>query len=619
MIRTLLRQDPALRMLWVTLPASVAVALFTRVLLIDLAAKLGSQNPGLQFAYLLGWLNLWGLLVLVLFKSHFWVRCSRLNITLPLRPRTLWLSRVGALIAATLVPIAFLTVVLALRRPTGDGDLYFDLVWLGRGVHLGLGAVLALFLWHLPSPDHYRAGAGRGYFAYAFFVAAAVFVFVRVTPVWSIFTVSAAALTLAIGAHVCLRLPRAFTLVGRSAADGDPTTPAPDNESTRPAPEPISEPALETPAIERRRAVTIPARTRSTRFLTALTGWRLAHNHMGGWLIIGVICLYSFLLAHGYYNGRNLGPYALFILIWVWYTTNQALLRLRSFDSLPLSRRYVFALASLPALAAVFVGFGIWQLGTVTLAPKNAQIRYAKGVVKVPPEFWEIAHEADIPVITSPWGETHTPRMYRVGLGTDLAVYNPYDTGENSSPRFVSFQFDRAVTAVHGTAAATNHSGGAALDDWISGTNGEGKLSHDAPPVEGPLGAPSPQRLRVVLIGALLAMLIGTVIFFVTMQSYRSIVFKKVYMVAVVGLLMLFVVSVVGAFFVDVWGIVAPEVLDAFPNVLLRKAAERTPIGTTMLFIITAAAFAACYWLIESRFGRAEMLAQKSPKFTEEF
>ncbi|MEJ2721243.1 MAG: hypothetical protein P8181_08890 [bacterium] len=633
MIRTLLRQDPALRMLWLTLPASIAVALFTRVLLIDVPAGVNAGQNELRIMLLLGWINLWSLLLLVLFKSHFWVRCSRMSLALPLRPKTLWLTRMAAMIIAVSFPVALLAILLALRLPVDGTPLGLDTHWLGYGVQLGVGTSLALALWHLPSPRLHRAGSGRGYFSYALLVSITVFLFIRFVPVWSVYTLVALAAALAVGALVYVRLPESFALVNRDPEKNagilfntDTSTvavsphPVVAAEDMRPTPKNTTlEPAPVRPAAPRTEGRAVAASSSlpagSTRSLVLRTTLRLAHNHWGAYLILGIICLYSFLLAHGYSNARNLGPYALFLLIWTWFTINQAIPRLRNIDPLPVSRRFLFAVAALPALTTAVVGVGLWELRMAVVPGGGSQVVFARGTVNVPPEFWEIAHEKNVPTIESPWGETHRPRTYRVLSDSDLVVYNPYSVGEENTPRFVALQIDRALEAVYGKPALP---GGPAEHNMLESRlaaamkQGESKVS---PPVN----APAVNRLRVVLAGAVLFFLLAAAILFATMQGYRSVTFKPVYFGVVIGVLMLFVVSVVGAFFVDIWKITPPEVLDALPNVLLRKAVEKIPLGTTALWIAAVLTFAGCYLLIESRFEGAVLFAKRPCPITEEY
>jgi hypothetical protein len=131
--------------------------------------------------------------------------------------------------------------------------------------------------------------------------------------------------------------------------------------------------------------------------------------------------------------------------------------RTRWMYGLPLSHRRLLLIGLVPMIVIVPGGVA---LGTSLHLPPHrwipmnyeaprprATTHYFKNRTNVPLEYWRRSQNGRTPAIVAPWGESYAPDMLTV-LG--VTFYNPYSSGEESSPRFIEWQFERATTAVYG-------------------------------------------------------------------------------------------------------------------------------------------------------------------------
>jgi hypothetical protein len=160
--------------------------------------------------------------------------------------------------------------------------------------------------------------------------------------------------------------------------------------------------------------------------------------------------------------GSSLHGLSLFATFWLVLGVlfGSAAYRLHVLDALPVSRKRIFAIAVLPGLLAVTLGYvGATALRTVRLH-RETPVDYGQHPivgdvdVRVPLAYWEIGwqgepsplDEPDLP----PWEEPYTPWSVRLYQGLPVVLYSPYHVPAGSSTDRVAQTLGRAVEDVYG-------------------------------------------------------------------------------------------------------------------------------------------------------------------------
>jgi hypothetical protein len=116
------------------------------------------------------------------------------------------------------------------------------------------------------------------------------------------------------------------------------------------------------------------------------------------------------------------GAYGLFSLV------GPLTYRLNSLDPLPIGRRLIFALLTLPALLAFCLGYGFSAVvkETTDHGQNLVEYRIEKPYywVDVPEGFFEIARDGEIPTLTSPWGESYIAWSAPLFRGSPTVLYS---------------------------------------------------------------------------------------------------------------------------------------------------------------------------------------------------
>jgi len=153
-----------------------------------------------------------------------------------------------------------------------------------------------------------------------------------------------------------------------------------------------------------------------------------------------------------------LTAYMLFSYIWA------PMSQLYLIDALPIRRRHLFALITLPSFVALLLGYGAGRVGFSFVDSGRPLIAYDRTewprlcppnrathpLLRVPGEFCRIAWDGRPPDITAPWGESHAALNFPVFKGSRAVVYSPFHTPEGCSQDFAAWQIGRAVEAVYG-------------------------------------------------------------------------------------------------------------------------------------------------------------------------
>jgi hypothetical protein len=539
--------------------------------------------------------------------------------TLPLSPRRLWLVRVASLTVSLVVPVALFLLPLAWRdSSTGLG---FHAGVLSLIPRLSLALVVMLLLLHVPAPQLHRL-RGWEYVAWVVAIAIVLMMLTLALPhVWWLLAIVAVGVV-ALGARLAGALPKAFAF--------HPHDP---EEVFEPATRIHEEPAAASSATEiaAQGTATEAATDRGTRtsmlariqgsnaWLLHVTLGRTLNNHFLGWLNVFLIFLYSAILVIDFATGMTPLPRLVLAYIWVQAFFAQGLARLHKLDPWPVSRRLLFAHAMLPAVVAGLLGVGVGSLVTAVRVPALAQVRYEDQQIQVPVDVHEIARDGRTPTVTAPWGESHTPRAYRILQGVQAVTYNPFEHGEDSTPRFIAWQLDRAVAAVHGSAG----SGGP--ESWSPGSTSsrQNQEGNDLPPelatrlepgieagtlrVLGSVGRGSDLRSRTLALSVLALSVIVTIFVAIGLQQHRAGPYRRAYGWAAVGLVLLGVFAVLGTLLAERWSFTdAAWALGAVPVIRLRELATSLTLPTSGLWLAAAASLAVAYLIVQERFARIE-------------
>ncbi|MBC8423916.1 hypothetical protein H8E07_07310 [bacterium] len=439
MIRLLLRRDQGTDNL--LMPAAIAAIAGLMMRAIEAAEKTGpmygpdNSNP-IWFAHNI---TVWAVLSAGLIGSHYWLRATRLHIALPLPARRLWLARMGSICIGCLLMVLVIALVTSIH-PAPDGGLTIDgVVWLGS-LRIAAAFLLLLMVLQAPSPSLRRLRTSAGYITYTAVMWLLGLLVLVLAPrsAWLAAPVAAAALLL--GWRIWRQIPPAFLLESQE--------PECDDDSVAPT---VVATAGEQPAA----AADAPGRfTRNggSRLLLHRSLWRMLHNHWLGWLFTVLMTIYGFLFTFIYHEGRTGMIFMFYLFVFGFGAGNQALLRVHSVDAWPLSRRLIFAHATLPLVFGFLLGSVIGTLGNELRSPPAKMVRLVDGELQVPYEFREIASDGAPPAVTAPWGETFVPGGTRLLPWGEAVVYSPYAIGPETSPRLDALQIDRAVAAVHGDA-----------------------------------------------------------------------------------------------------------------------------------------------------------------------
>jgi hypothetical protein len=395
--------------------------------------------------------GVWLVLSLYLLFGRVHRRCGDFDLMLPIPARKVWLSHVAAV---TLSAAANLAVALgligavqwalrSLPQPSLGGPVLIAMV-----VHVGAGLILAVVAIESIELDSCETTVGRlGLVARLVILVAvgALGVLLVAQPLPT--ALIPVGLALVLGARTLWRLPVAFTLVPLEARPAG----GPGLGRGRGTAEEWAE--AETDAG--------PLRLFRHFFLTVQgTKW----GAVTPWIIYPLIAIMG-AVAGGAFSGwpelQDLRYLYIPLYVYMLFSPVPAAVEALAYlDPLPIARRTLLALVTVPALVSFVLGYGMGHIGSV-VAEKSADLivyqEERKGThhyLEVPIGRAEIAWDGDAPVITSPWGETHPAWEDPVWRGSRIRFYSPYHTPEGSSSEFVALQVSRAVEAVYGRSIA---------------------------------------------------------------------------------------------------------------------------------------------------------------------
>jgi hypothetical protein len=594
MIRTLLRLDPAAPTLRFTIPIAAAAGLVMAALAAraleggDSIASLEGTG-GLRF----GLAQMWIIVLLFAIGSRFTARSAQMSMSLPLDPRRLWLARMISISYAALLPLAVMTALASAHglifSETPSIDAYVWRLW-GRAA-AGLLFIFAVV--QSPSPRLYAVRGTVRYITCVSILAAAVLAVTLFGPRSILVTLVFFAAAVFLGLRTYVSLPTTF-LAAPSRLGRAPKTPVRAALAASAA----------APHAGAAAGTYVAGRTGKAGFrkLLNMTIFRLVVNHPVSWIMLPTAVFFGMLIPEKYYEGKDVLPYTIEVFVWITALMFQAIIRMKDFDPLPVSRRLLFAYAVLPAVVAYAIGIGISFLLVSTKHIKPSMVRYQSSVV-VPVEFWEIAGEQGPPEVTAPWGESYVPRARPLFRGGETVLYNPFEHGEDSSYEYIDYQLRRAVEAVNGVPAPDEKE---MMESEPSRMFRE-QVDTCCFTASGSEWRGSEKRSKTMATGSLIGILFVSLIYSLGLQQFRAVPYAGAYafflQLAFIPILVLLGAIVVA----DVAGISDFHLVTTYPQILMGELADAVPLGASFVWILVGAASIAGYLLVLWRFKRIEL------------
>jgi xanthosine utilization system XapX-like protein len=580
-VASLIRQDPARKTLRYSVPIAVVVGSIIRLIagvIPEGVLSLPLSGHARKVVPLL--VQLWIFNLLGVIIAHFNSRCSRLSLGLPVASRKLWLTRIVSVVGAGVIPVAIVIFIMSQGQRMFASALSGEVLQFGARIVAGL--VLAVVMYQIPSPGVYRISGSRWYVLYVVFVSAGVLLYTIFTPQSWLFTWAPLVAALCAGAWIYATLPPGFAVAGLKPAEvrwrrgvRDLT----DEEARK-----------------------VLSRRGSLNWGLNSTVWRTLLNTWIARTMLALLALYGVFLTFEFYGGYyEVGEYFV-SLLWFWILLSHSIRRLHRIDPLPVSRKLPFAHVIITGLLVVVLGSSavtvVYRLG----GGIPAAVSVCEGDVCVPPEFWEVVYGGAPPTVTSPWGESYTPRAVPLVHGGKLAVYNPYECGKDASPQFVQFQVDRALARVHELdAVADRTTAGTPISEDLLESLESGRL-----PVPASVGRMSGTRYGILAVTVAVMSLLFALLNVVWFRRFRASADVKgtrwfaILFFSLPQVLMLLVVILEIRLNVD-----AKSVFK-LPLILERRLVESLPMGAAWLWLITVVVALVSYVVILRQYEKVE-------------
>jgi hypothetical protein len=587
---SLFRQDPARAALVRAVLTSLAVGFLFRMVpeISDRLATLDAANLPGGFAPM--YLVLSGLIVTFVLSGNSWTRSSRLTLGLPINARAAWSVRMASLIAIALLSTAAIAIATGLTADISQGTLAFNSVILLAAVRAAVACVLILFLYQLPLSGQASIPITAAYVVYMAFIGVLVLVFSSAALTSLVGTLFLLVITITVGAWLAVRVPPTFSVGPTVEESQSPVWVTPEE----------AEPT-ETAGWDRRKGD-------STGKALHWVLFRGLKTNVLIWFLLAIICASVAVATTEFLQGTNAFMPLFFIIIYHLPLLQGALESTTPYDALPISRRVLWAHTVGPIAAMALLGLVI-ALAVFLMNPTPfTQIKFSKCCVQVPWDYWEIGRVGQIPTVTAPWGESLTPQGHPLWRGADIVLYDPYESGPESSTRFVEYQMRRATHAVYGDPLPKAFSN----PDYRPPSNITGGVERGAFTLDVTRGRISSDRNRTAAVALTVLVLLIAGMMLPALLQYGPWVRRRIFKRASIGFIILLVVVVVAVSAARLFGYTQVWYVGVLLSVGLRALSHALPLPTTILWFFCVTFWAGAYLLLERVFYTIELPREKT-------
>ena len=605
---TWLRQDPAIR----SLPRWLPFAAFNTTLMLGLVTLARRTPHGSLLAdpfwdHAAWALCFWAAVAIFLCSSGFRTRCSPFAMAMPVSPRRLWLTHLsaGLLAGAALLAVSgglvgaigAMAALKSARTPLFEPDVTRLMI------HLMSGLVFATVLLQSRRPGLHKIPADRRFIPFLMATILGVLLLIVMLgdrPLWVSLVPLGVAIAMAVRTY--RMLPSSFTLVSREP-----------EEVGRAAAGMITG-ADETDAgIWPLAGETGRSRAGRMWLLYSTIYQTLAKKPLMGLLILPVLIFFGMMLGGAFFGEDEDLRYSHIVLVaYILFGFSAPLIgRIHLLDHMPISRRQLFAFATIPALSLLSLGYGGgWLLAVWKDQPKEL-IEYRKEdrhhSLYVPLAACKIAWDGRPPENGSLWGESHPAWQVPLYRGSRAVLYSPYSTPADGSIDFVAHQISRATETVYGRAVPADE----IINEYLKvdeagrvAAGGAGlTLARDYPDLK-PRRIGPEFPLLILASTALWLFLLA-----IYMRTFRASVSDRVRKGVYIGILVVTLAVHIGQFILVMTDQVELSVMAGFMQILIRALTEAVPGGAVTIWIASSLLFLASYLAVESGFKRMEAIS----------
>ncbi len=597
----LIRQDPARGGLVRAVGSCLAAGLLLR-LVPEISAGIADMTAaGLPRGFTPMYFMFTAMVAVLALGANAWTRSSRLSLGLPLPTRQVWAVRTGWLVAVATLSTAALGAVLGFSLGPNEGHPSMNQVIALAAARTTATVLLLICLYQLPQSERDRIPVSPPYVVFVIGATLITLIIstVRITSLPG--TLLLLAVAIALGAYLYLRLPPTFSVGPTVEESQTPVWTMPDDSAAEIKEQPWKEPA----AGQRRPAIVIH-----------WTLFRGLKRNLLIWLHLFLIAASATVITAEFFDGTNAFLPLFFLMIYFLPVLQGSAEGMTPFDPLPISRRTLWAHSAVPAIAAAILGTGI-GLASFFLNPiAFSQVTFSGCCVRVPWEYLELSGDGRVPTITASWGESHTPRTRPLWKGRMMALYDPFEVGTESSPRFIEYQMRRAAEAVYGIPVPPELSdvGYEPPADIVSGAE------RDSFTLDITRGRPSADRNRTAAVALSLLTLLTTILVSLSLLQFSSLVHRKFFKWASIGIIILVVVAVVAVSVARLLGFTEVWYVGALTSMAIRSLAHSLPFPTPILWMLCVTFWFCAYLILGRVFSKIEFPREKTMnRFAEEY
>ena len=589
----LIRQDPARGGLIRAIASCVGGGAIMRI-----APDLGEQIARLSLDDLPGgyvplYLLLTGLVATFVLSGNAWTRSSRLALGLPVSTRRVWTVRTGSLIGIALASVAALAALLGLSVDLTEMRFSMNPAIALAGARSAATVVLMLFVFQLPQSARDRIPITAPYIVYVIFCGVFILVFSAVAIPSMAGTVFLSTIAVGLGIYLYLRIPATFSVGPTIEESETPVWSMPDERDLA-RPQPLGDDQL------------VGDRRNPSHALHWVL-FRALKTNILTWFLIGIVGASATVATIEFMKGTNALLPLFFLTIYQLPLLQAALESMAPFDPLPISRRLLWAHSAGPIVISAVVGILVAGLIFVLNPRSFTHIAYSECCVKVPWDYMELSMDGQVPTITTAWGESYTPTAHPLWKGRTVALYDPYEVGNESSQRFAEFQMRRAVEAVYGKPSTSEVSiEGSGPPIVVEGSDSVNRT------VDATRGRMSADRNRTAAVALMLLAVLTTILILVSLLQFGSSVHRKAYKWISIGFIVVVVVIAIAASiarlldFTEVW------YLGALISMGIHSLAHSLPLPTSILWFFCVTFWAGAYLILERIFGTIEIPRERT-------